>query len=634
MNPEDAKQLIETSGQLQTTYLGSRSSKLGVEENIGVDDQKRLLHTLVIGPTGSGKTQVSLHTMLQDIHKGHGLCFINPKGNAIDQLLAKIPEDRLEDVIYLNPAGDRVPAINVLEPYITEDMTQAQRENQKEIIVSDIIDLFKRQSENWGDRFGRILETLLRAHLDLNIHQNESRTLLDVFQSIINTEKLSQLIDETGDPVVREQLVRIHEDMGTYELEPLQRRLNDFVMNPTIRNVISQGEDTVNFREAVNQGKIVLVDIQKGEVGETVSELVGSIVITQVWAAAQSRINQDGREPFHLYVDELQNFAGEGSNFTKVLAEAREYGLSCWLITQYLRQLAVEMRRAVANNCRNKLVFNPAGSDDTSQIAAMFQGIDKTQLKALGNYRAALQTTGNGEQRKAVILDTYPPWQSERETREIKAKASARQTPETGIQLNQSLGQGNNAGGDIHATLLKQGKEELEERGFTVNLLYQDAGDEKPDGHVHLPGNEIAHLEAEHTTLSKPGKVLENLSQATQNDREVIFIVQTGNAAKLKNIVSDPFNRRGTDHEDEHGTYSYYQNNGEPYTQVDDLEDAEYRILELTEENLTEHQTGSEPECPELDQFDKSELENFCIHREDDGHCNALGQTCVILGDD
>lgn len=101
----------------------------------------------------------------------------------------------------------------------------------------------------------------------------------------------------------------------------------------------------------------------------------------------------------------------------------------------------------------------------------------------------------------------------------------------------------------------------------------------------------------------------------------------------LENIVSDPVNRRGNDHKDQHGTYSYYTtSDGEPITDTAELEDAQYRIIELSEDQFTEHEPGTEAECPELDQFDEEELENFCIHREDDGHCNKLGQTCVLNG--
>lgn len=635
MNPEKTQTLIESTADLQTTYLGSRESNLGVEENIGLQDTKRLTHILNLGPTGYGKSQLLLHVALQDAEKNHGLAILNPKGGLINEFIAKLPEERLDDLIYINPAQEPVTSINVLEPQISEGMTLAQKENQKEIIVSDLIDLFKRQSENWGDQFGRVLETLLRAHIDLNIKKQESNTLIDVFRCVIQTETLTELIDRVEDPVIREQLVRVKEDMSSYEMEPLQRRLNDFVMNPTIRRVIGAEESGLNFQKAVNNGKIILVDIQKGEVGDTVSELVGSIVITKIWAAAQSRVTQpiEKRTPFFLYVDELQNFAGEGSNFTKILSEAREYRLGCWLATQYLHQLDTEMRRAVTNNCRTKICFNPAGSEDLSKIAGMLQGIDKNTLTQLGKYRAIIQKPAEKNQRNATIFDTYPPWEADySDVDQIKKAKAAATANQSSIALTQSLGQTPNAGKEKHQELLAEAKKKLEERGLQVNLLYQDAGDEKPDGHVHLPNGEIAHLEAENSTLSKPVKVLQNLKRAAEQGRETIFVVENGNGAKLKNIVDDPKNRRGNQYEDNQGSYSYYTLDGEPFTEFELVKDAEYRIMEL-DEGLHEYEE-EEPDCPELEHSPREDLEQFCLYRENSGFCTALETQCVLTHSD
>jgi hypothetical protein len=477
---------------------------------------------------------------------------------------------------------------------------------------------------------------LLRAHLDLNIKKNKGNSLLDVFRCVVNQDSLTELIDETDDQIIREQLVRVKEDMSSYEMEPLQRRLNDFVMNPTIRRVIGPEESGIDFREAVNNGKIVLVDIQKGEVGETVSQLVGSIVITKIWAAAQSRVTQpiDERIPFFLYVDELQNFGGEGSNFTKILAEAREYRLGLWLATQYLHQLATDMRRAVTNNCRTKIAFDPSGSDDLNKIAGMLQGVSKTQLSTLGQYRAAVQKPSEKHHNSATLFDTYPPWEADySDVDDLKERGTVATSQGTSqVKASKSLGQGNNAGGDKHQELLATAKKQLSERGFQVNLLYQDTGDNKPDGHVHLPDGSIAHLEAEHSTLTRPVKVLRNLQRAAKQDKEVFYIVEDGKAAKLQNIVDDPKNRRGNEYNDGNGGYSYYKDeNGEAFTQFEDLEDAEYRVIEIRGDDLQVHDETVQPECPELDANTEEDLQAFCLHREEDGFCTELEQQCVLL---
>ncbi|WP_135536137.1 TraM recognition domain-containing protein [Halostella pelagica] len=619
MNPETARKRIQDPDS-RKTYFGSRTSRLGVEEHVGILDEKRLTHVLNLGQTGEGKSQLLLHTALQDAEKGHGLCLVNPKGSLIDEFLAKLPEERWDDVIYINPSRDGVASINVLETYTNGRMSKAQKENQKEIIVSDLIDLFRRRSENWGDRFGRILETVLRAFLDLNIKNGESNTLVDVYRSIINPDVLTELIDRTRDPVICEQLVRIKEDMTSRELEPLQRRLNDFVMNSTVRRVI-EGESGVDFRDAVNQGKIILLDIQKGELGDTASQIIGSIVITKVWAAAQSRVTQsiDQREPFYLFVDELQNFTGEAGNFAKILSEAREYRLGCWLATQYLHQLGGTMQRSVTNNCRTKICFNPRGSEDETRIAGMLQGVEKRELKRLGKYRAAVQRPAETSLGSAVFIDTYPPWNADRGHID---KIKQRRTPEpepAGMGIAPSLGKGTNSGGEKHTELLTTAKDGLEDRGIQVDLLYQGTGDDKPDGHAHLPDGTVAHLEAEHTTLSKPAKVLENLLRAVEQGRDCIFVVEQGNAEKLESIVSDPVNRHDSEHSDGEGSFSYYTDSqGEPFTSVDRLEDADYRILEVRGGDAVLHQPGSEPEEEDGSEEENGSEERFEEVREVD----------------
>jgi len=321
---------------------------------------------------------------------------------------------------------------------------------------------------------------------------------------------------------------------------------------------------------------------------------------------------------------------GEGSNFTKILSEAREYRLGCWLTTQYLNQLATEMKRAAANDCRTKIVFNPDGTEDLNRIAGMLQGIDKKQLRQLGQYRAVIQKPSETQRGPAAVFNTYPPWNANHAgINQIKDRATQAEPRTTEIKLRQSLGNQTSAGGEKHKQLLAEAKQDLEQQGYQVNLLYQADEEEKPDGHLVTPDGKTAHLEAEHSTLTKPTKVLKNLKRGTQKDREVIFVVKEGKAVKLENILSDPVNRRGSQHEDQHGTYSYYTEDGNKFTDIQAVEDADYRIIEIREDSITIHEEEVEAECPMMENHQKEELEQFCLHR-DNGHCQELGQECVL----
>ncbi|MFC4359278.1 type IV secretory system conjugative DNA transfer family protein [Halobium salinum] len=639
MKPEDTKLLVKSSKNSNTTYLGVRTDQ-GYESDIGIDDPQRLKHTLEIGATGTGKSAEMMHAALQDAEKGHGFTLINPKGDLIKELVAKLPEDRLDDIIYVNPAGKSIPGINVLKSDSADNLTEQQKNTQQGLVVSYLIGLFKRQSENWGDRFGRILETLLRATINQNLKHDEEYTLLDVFRCITEQEALQELIDKVEDPVVREQLKTVRDDYGKNELEPLQRRLNDFVMDSTIREIISAKQSSVNFKQAVEDEKIILVEIQKGEIGKQVSQLVGSLVITKIWASIQSRVSMpaEEREPYFLYVDELDNFASEGSGFDEILSEGREYRFGFWGAVQYIDQLPKPMRQAVTGNCRTKLVFDPAESEDLTKLSRMLRDVSKEELQSLGDYRAAVsKPSSNGSRKEMAFIKTLPPWPADRSRDKVKQvlreqSASSGRTSHT--ELEQSLGSSANAGGEKHRELLIQAKEQLQQRDLVgrVSLLDQPEGTERPDGRIiDTSGETVGFLEAEHGTLSRPVKILRNLERGLEAGVEVFYVVEEGNQAKLENIVSDPVNRRGDTHEDGQGSFDYYTDeDGDPLTDVERLADAEYRVLEIREDDLVEHTDGVDIECPELGEFSEEELEEYCIHRED-GYCSALGQPCVLL---
>lgn len=640
MTPENVRTVLQSTENLNQTYLGSRESVLGIEEHIGINDTDRLMHVLCTGPTGSGKTQLMIHTALQDAYKGNGFAFINPKGDAIHQLIAKLPEERHDDIIYINPGSRHATALNVLEPQGTADMTPQQKDHHCEIIVSDVLDLFRRQSDgDLGARWGRLLETLLRALVSQNIHRDERNTLLDVYECVTDDAALTDLIDRTADQVTREELVSIKQDMSSYDLGPIRYRLNDF-LRPTIRNMINVAESSVDFRQAVNENKIILVDIQKGEIGATVSEIIGSIILTKLWAAAQSRITEAraARNPFHVYIDEIQNFAGEGSSIAEILSESREYKLGCWLATQYISNIrSSQMTDALTNNCRTKIVFDPKGDDDLPQIARMLPGMSKDDLARLGQYQAAVQTPGENGAGDAVVMSTYPPYTADdSHVEQVKRAQSFPVKPEETSVTAPSLGSGGHAGQEHHTKLLQAAHSHFTDDGYTVNLLYQD-GDSKPDGHL-LKDDEITHLEAEASTLSKPAKVLRNLHRAAQHDRACVFVVEQGDGRKLHNIVSDPVNRQGSSHEDSDGTYDYYSDEDGAFTAVDQVQDADYEIYEVWDDSLVafDEMAGEDVECPEVaaGHAAEAELQSFCMFRESDGFCTKLGQPCTLTSDD
>lgn len=630
MKSEEAKNLIQNSDAFNTTFIGTNTSRLGVEENIGISDDKRFLHTANTGPTGSGKTELMVNAAMQDIYKDHGICIIVPKGHAINEIIARLPEDRIEDVVYINPASPAgPPALNVLEPYITGD----NKQKQKDIIVDDVVDLFKRRSENWGDRFGRFLEHLLVAHIQLNIENGESNNLYDLYECIHNDEKMEKLIQRTSDSIRRKQLQRIKNEYGSKELNPVEYRLEDFTGNELLRDIISADESGINFQEAVDDQKIILVELQKGEIGEETCQVIGSIVLTKIWSAIQSRVSQpeEERKPFHLYVDEMQNFGSSDSSLASMLAEGREYRLSLWLATQYLSRLDKDTQDAVVVNCRNKIVFQPSGGD--SSTLAKVVDADKKTLKHLGEYQAVVQKPVTGRDRPVEVVETYPPWSVDPDRiPDVKQEQAISSNNAGEPSVSDRTGSHPTAGGDLHDALLGVADQRLKELGAQQVNIFEQSGENRADGLVVFPDGSRAYLEAENTTLSKPGKVLHNLKRSVEDGSECIFVVQEENTEKLENILEDPVNRDGDEYKDDDGSYSYYQvGTGDSFTDIEFVEEAEYRILEVTSEELTEYTEDVEAECPQLEYgFTKEELRIECVERTDDGYCQALGQQCVL----
>ena len=322
-----------------------------------------------------------------------------------------------------------------------------------------------------------------------------------------------------------------------------------------------------------------------------------------MWAAAQSRITvpEAERHPYYLYIDEVQNYAGEASSFASILGEAREYRLGCTVATQYLNKLDTGMRRAVTNNCRTKVVFDPAGSEDVNRLADMVRGVPKRDLLHLGDFRAVVQTPGEGEKRDAVVVDTYPPWQADySDVEELKEAATIdTQRREISLVIDPPPDR-------RHEELLAIAKEYLEaEDGCSVNIFHQEPGVERPDGAV-MTDSAMLHLEAENSTLSKPDRVHENVRKAAEEDRGIVFVVEAGEKDRLERIV------------------------------VDSDYDVDFRVLQVTDtDNVMDSARGSDTEeCPEIGgDTSEEELESLCVYRED-GYCTELGQECVLSYDD
>ncbi len=341
-----------------TTFRNQRK-KFGIK----TDDRRR--HVYVVGKTGMGKTVMLKNMAIQDIQQGKGIGFVDPHGEAAEELLDSIPSNRVNDVIYFNPADIDYPiAFNIMEKVGVE---------YRHLVASGLMGVFKKiWPDVWSARMEYILNNAILALLEY-----PGATLLGVNRMLADPEYRKKVIEKIMDPVVKsfwtQEFARYSQSRG-YEVEAtaaIQNKVGQFISNPLIRNIIGQVGSSINMRNIMDEKKIFIMNISKGRVGEDNSRLLGALLITKLQLAAMGRVDtpEEKRNDFFLYVDEFQNFATE--SFTNILSEARKYRLALLLGHQYIAQMDEEVRDAVFGNVGTIVTFR-VGADDAEYLEKEF----------------------------------------------------------------------------------------------------------------------------------------------------------------------------------------------------------------------------------------------------------------------
>lgn len=358
----------------------------------------------ILGRTGMGKTTLLLNMILNDIYGNEGVCFIDPHGDAVETLLDYIPSFRLKDVIYFNPADVDYPIpLNVLSE------SEPQR---KHLLVSSLISIFRKlYAEYWQHRQEHILRNSILALLE----QPGRKTLVDVYTLLSNWRYRKTVVGEVKDPIVRsfwqnEFPKYLYQYKGE-ALAPIQNKLGAFLTVPLVRNIVGQEESKIDFREVIDRGKILLVNLAKGRLGEDISSFLGSLIITKIQLAAMSRIDvpEKERRDFYLYVDEFQEFVAS-ETFESILSEARKYRLCLVLAHQYIGQLDEELRKAIFGNIGTIIAF-PVGPENGESLQKEFSPeFDRQDLITHDKYHIYLKLAIEGKQSRPFSALTLPPF--------------------------------------------------------------------------------------------------------------------------------------------------------------------------------------------------------------------------------
>lgn len=372
------------------TLLGKTNFR-GSENEFGIKSKDRRRHLYIIGKTGMGKSTLLENMIFSDIQSGKGVAVVDPHGDLADHVLDFVPSNRTNDVILFDPSDRDFPVgFNMLENIDPAYNT---------IVASGLIGIFKKiYAESWGPRLEHILRNTI-----LSLLSYPNTTMLGITRILQDAEFRHRVVKNIEDPIVKafwvNEFEKMEPRMKSEAISPILNKVGQFLSSPIIRNIVGQPKSSFSLRFAMDNKKIVIVNLSKGKIGEDNSSLLGAMMITKFQLDAMSRANipEKDRVDFYLYVDEFQNFATE--SFATILSEARKYKLNLTMANQYIAQMPEEVRDAVFGNVGTLVSFQ-VGFDDAEVIAGQFGG-DETMVNDL----VALQT-GNTYIR--LLIDGMP----------------------------------------------------------------------------------------------------------------------------------------------------------------------------------------------------------------------------------
>lgn len=330
----------------------------------GMRDEDRRRHMYVIGKTGVGKSRFLELLMTSDIELDKGFCLLDPHGDLADAVLQRVPQRRVRDVIYIDPSNRDFPiAFNPLE--YTDNYEKRQH------IAFFFISIFKKIfASDWNERMEHILRYIILALLE-----TPDSNVLGINRILTDTQYRHRVIGQIKDPVVKQfwanEFSSWNEQYSSQAIVPILNKVGQFVSNPIIRNMVGQQKNTLDFEKFMNEGKIVIINVSKGKLGEDNAALLGSMFITKIQQAALARANikEEDRRDFYFYIDEFQNFATEA--FKSILSESRKYRLNLTIVHQYIDQLSEDIKSSVFGNVASLFVF-AVGGDDAAYLAKEF----------------------------------------------------------------------------------------------------------------------------------------------------------------------------------------------------------------------------------------------------------------------
>ncbi|MCX6797859.1 MAG: type IV secretion system DNA-binding domain-containing protein, partial [Candidatus Falkowbacteria bacterium] len=385
----------------QTTFR-NEFKKFGIR----TDDRRR--HMYLVGKTGMGKSTILENMIVDDIRAGHGVAVVDPHGDLAEKIIEYIPSSRVNEVVYFNPADINYPiAFNVVEQV---------EPHLRHLVASGLIGVFQKLwADSWGPRLEYILRNAILAILDF-----PGSTLLGVVRMLSDKNYRKRVVSNIKDPVVKsfweKEFASYADKFAAEAVSPIQNKVGQFLSSSLMRNIIGQVKSSIDIRDIMDNGKILIMNLSKGRIGEDNSALLGAMMITKIQLAAMSRVDvpEKDRHDFYLYIDEFQNFSTD--SFANILSEARKYRLNLILAHQYIEQLSEKVKPAVFGNVGTMVVFRVGATDAEELVKEFTPTFTEEDLVNLPKYEMYLKLMIDGISSNPFSGRGLPPLTKEEKT--------------------------------------------------------------------------------------------------------------------------------------------------------------------------------------------------------------------------
>lgn len=383
--------------------LGINSYR-GKDTEIRMSREDRMRHMYVIGQTGTGKTTILKNMIAQDIKNGDGCCFIDPHGSDIQDILSYVPKERIDDVIYFDPAYTARPmGLNMLE-------YDPKYPEQKTFVVNELMGIFNKlfTKESMGPMFEQYFKNSAFLAMD---DPNNHATLLDITRILGNKEYRDSLCVKCKNPIIKEFWANAEKTTGDQSIANfvpyISSKFDNFISNDIMRPVVLQEKSSFNFREIMDNKKILLINLSKGRLGDINANLIGLLLVGKIQMAALSRVDMYGKQmnDFYLYIDEFQNVTTD--SIASILSEARKYRLSLTVAHQYISQLEDKIRDAVFGNVGSMAIYR-ISSEDANYVEPKFKPtFMATDIMKLDNFNSYVKMLVGGMPVKPFSMTSH-----------------------------------------------------------------------------------------------------------------------------------------------------------------------------------------------------------------------------------